>query len=198
MKMLYQFRYEWSLLFLLGILAGLVYLFPVEGNGAFLWGAGLTLCLALILLVLWRLYQIKWKRAIALGIQKVFSAISRRFSLWMEQRSIRNKRNILLGETNIRFHFEESEKTKKKAKKQPRWRQLKTERQKMKYLYRQTVSARIRRGTRIYASHTPEEIQTMDENSAVESEVFSLYTKYRYDERTEPPEGSAEKIKNEK
>ena len=116
----------------------------------------------------------------------------------MAKRSIRKKRNVLLGETKIQFRFEETEKSPEKRKKQPRWRQLKTERQKMKYLYRQTVSGRLRRGAWIRASHTPEEIKTFEGNSENEIEIFSLYNRYRYDERTEPPEGSAEKLKDQR
>lgn len=198
MKTRYKFRYELMLGFLLCFGAGLLFLLFSEAENAFLLGGALTLDLALILFTLWRLYRTKWKRVLAVAVQKLFSAIAKKFFLWMEKTRLGKRKNLLSGETNIHFHFEEGEKKTKKAKKHSRWRQMKTERQKMRYLYRQTVTGHLRRGVRIYASHTPEEIKGLEENTDFDREILSLYTRYRYDERTEPPEGCAERIKEQR
>lgn len=195
MKTRYKFQYELILGFLLCMAAALLYLLVTEAGNVFLLGGALTLNIVLIFFVLWHLYRTKWKRAIAVGVQKLFAAIAKRFSLWVEKHQLRKKRNIISGETNIHFHFSEAEASPRKTKKRPRWRQMKTERQKMRYLYRQTVTDHLRHGIRIYASQTPEEIKTLEENTQADREVLSLYTRYRYDERTEPPEGCAERIK---
>lgn len=195
MKTLYKIRYECVLIVLLCMIPGL-FIF-VSAENAFFRGIGLTIDIVLVFLVLRRLYKIKWRRVLAVGLQKIFSAVTKRFSHWMEQRQNRHKRNIISGETNIRFHFEEAEPSSRQVKKPLRWKQLKTERERIKYLYRKTVNGRIRRGARIYRSHTPEEIKALDGNTEADLKILSLYSQYRYDERTEPTDGIAEQLKEQ-
>ena len=141
-----------------------------------------------IVFVLRRLYQEKWKKSIVQKMQKVFSSVAKFFLRLVESWSISKKKNIITGETKFQFLKKEKDNTPQKSKKAPRWKQLQSERERLRYLYRQIVSDRIKHGARIYASHTPAEIECLTENTDAEAKVFESYISYRYDERKEPSE----------
>jgi len=141
-----------------------------------------------IIFVLRKLYREKWRKLIVQGMQKVFSAVAKGFLRWIESWNLSQKKNIITGETKIQFLKKEKDAVSKKGKKNLRWKHLQSEREKLRYLYRQIVSSRIKHGARIYASHTPKEIEHLTENTDVESKVFDSYILYRYDERKEPLE----------
>lgn len=188
MKTLKSFRYEILLFILFLILLGI-------------WTIDFSMTMELsirllvtvidaigIILTIRKLYREKWRKAVIQTMQKMFSSVAKLFLRLIEAWNISKKKNVIMGETKIQFLKKEKEEASKKIKKELRWKQLRSEREKLRYLYRTMITHRIKHGARIYSSHTPQEIERFEENTEIETKVFESYISYRYDERKDPSE----------
>ncbi|MBE6597747.1 MAG: hypothetical protein E7641_08795 [Ruminococcaceae bacterium] len=198
MRTLYKYRYEISLLILICFFLPIA-LFDPKTSFMSALKLLLYICdIALVYLTLRKLYRLKWRKAIISVAQKIAAAVAK---LFMRIREIlpfpANPKNVISGETKIHFDFDEVNYKREKSKKQLKWKQLRTDRERLRYLYRYVVSERIKHGERIYASHTPSEIELISNNTESEAEVFTLYKNYRYDERKIPNEEQIQTLKNE-
>ena len=137
------------------------------------------------------LWRDKWKSKTVEKMQKLFGKVQNFFEKFVDKLGIkRKKKSVLSGKTRIiydRTSPMEKEQAKQSAK-PPKWKQLQSDRARMRYLYRQMINEKIKRGELIYSTETPAEISQKKENSATEDELFSMYISYRYDERIAPPE----------
>ena len=186
MKKIKYFRYEILLVFLLSVLLVIwVIELPSENELSFRILGTIADAFAMIY-ILRKLYCKKWKKVVVQGMQKIFSSVAKVFLRFSESWNLSKNKNVISGEMKIQFM--NLERNSEKKKKELRWKQLKTDREKLRYLYRQMISYRIKHGARIYSSHTPTEIEGLSENTATESKVFDSYIAYRYDERKEPLE----------
>lgn len=188
MKKLKCFRYEFCLFLLITFLL-VIWTVDISAQRSLSFRLIATLVDGVeIIVTLRKLYLEKWRVLMIRVAQKMFSSVAKLFLHWVEVWNISKKKNVIMGETKIQFLKKEKEAVVKKAQKESRWKHLRNEREKLRYLYRQMISHRIRHGARIYPCHTPLEIERLEENTELEARVFDSYISYRYDERKEPSE----------
>ncbi len=196
MKTIYRYRYEIALFVLLCFFLPIAFFDPDTSFASALKLLLYAADVALIYLTIRKLFRLKWRKAIISCAQKVFTAIAKLFMRFLEKWPFTHgAKNIIMGETKFHFEFEEKITVAGRSAKHPKWKQLKTEREKLRYLYRHIISQRIKHGERIYSSLTPSEIEGMRENTYPESRIFDLYKDYRYDDRKLPEEDQIRDIK---
>ena len=145
-----------------------------------------TADIVVLYFVLRRLWLTKWKKKIITSMQQVFSKIIKK---WME---IRNKwdafrekdKKILSGKTTVSFDFyrDESHKSHKKVIK---WKNLKSDMERLGYLYKHTVEFNVKHGLLAYSSDTPSEIKMKKDYETYENQIFDLYITNRYKDSLE-------------
>ena len=191
MKRVYNFRYELLAFFsLIGFLASIMYWLdnaPKENNIRTFLSAVLVLDGVLLWYSLRKLWRTKWKRKFVASIQVIFNKISKVFSLFLEKWiAFRGgNKNILSGKTVISFDFSHSNVLTSKPKKRLKWKQLQTDRERLRFLYSRMIRNKMDSGVKIKASDTPLEVQSFCEANDLEDELFELYITCRYDERKE-------------
>ena len=199
MKKLYNFRYEILLAFFSALFVNSLIVKPSTDIGTQIKLIGAVILLLLVLFVLRKLYRLKWKLALILGFQKLIVAINKVFKGLLDKWRLSSKNpNVITGDTKIFFNLGEIGREKKKSSQKPKsWRHLTTNRERLRFLYRKAITQRIKRGERIYSSHTPAEIEQITEKSDRDHELIALYGAYRYDERKEPEGELVSQIKND-
>lgn len=151
----------------------------------------------LIISTLLRLWSTKWKHAVAKVARKVFVKAAEAFMRVLEALNLRSKKkNILMGETRVIFNIERTERQKKDPLSKKKWRQLNSPRDRLRYIYKNTVSDQIKHGERIYSHNTPSELREREINGEGERAMFGLYASYRYDDRREPDEKEISELKS--
>ena len=201
MKKLWKLRFELSSLlsftFVLGICIYWISRRPSAPFIRFLLSLSLFASAALFVLSFRRLWQTKWKKAVAKGIRKALSSAAKLLIRILEKWNEKQKgKHILGGKTTVSFDFSLLEKEEKKPRKPRKWKQLQSNKERLRFLYRRMINERIEKGVPIYSSETPCEIQQKTEYEAHEEELFSLYIGMRYDERAEPNEEALLKLKD--
>ena len=148
-----------------------------------------------------RLWKKKWKDAATERLQKVFSRLQRLLDGVSKKLGFgkRIKKSVLSGETKIIFEKKGSYEGVRAnyEQKMPKWRQLRDNRSRMRYLYRNMMTEKIRRGESVYAFDTPLELSERKNNTAEEQRLFDLYIECRYDERKAPEPIEIARIKRE-
>ncbi len=158
----------------------------------------LALCGYFLYRLLRRLWRTKWKRALRRAAEFLLTRASGFLLKFLERWHIKRERGTELGgKTTVSFDFSAFEKTEKKPQKPPKWKQLRTDRERLRYLYRGMLGGKIRRGFLAYSSETPLELQQKGEHEEAEKRLFALYTELRYDERREVPENTVQRLKEE-
>lgn len=162
------------------------------------------ICSVLLARSLWRA---KWKKAATAGLQRIFSGIQRFFERFAEKFGVRRTdKRVLSGKTSVFFDKIDGsdEKTSARPTKAPKWKQLAGERERMRYLYRQMISEKLKKGALIYAVDTPSEIKEKAEKTeqdkgkgGAEGELFDMYIDMRYDERKYPSDEDVKRLKRE-
>lgn len=183
---------EIALLTLSVTLVMLVYLFTVDRpENTFEQGLILTavgLCVAGIVPLLRYLWRKKWKRRVSVRLQKVFFRLQKLADKVMgRSRAKRSKNRILEGETTVRFDRVRSEREKKTPVRYvpPKWKRMTSDRTRIRYIYWEMISMKIKRGECVYANETPAELSERKGHTETEREIFELYNAHRYDERSE-------------
>jgi len=166
------------------------------------------LCLAILLLaeliplyIIWKkIWRQKLRNPFVLGAKRIFVGASRFLMRVFSRFSFMSPRgNLIGGRTNVRYDLSLFNKNAKRREKKrfraPRWKDMKTAREKLGYLYYATVTDKIKKGNKVTSNDTPLEImQRIDVNDA-EREVFTLYIDTRYDERKKLDDGEILTIK---
>ena len=148
-----------------------------------------------IFLMVRELWRKKWSKMLSDSFGKIFDRLRKLMAKLADKITIASKDDsVLRGKTTFSFDKIESISREKTVKtKPPKWRQLKEDREKMRYLYRGMITARLRRGELIYSDETPSEIEGRGKLTADERELFDMYVEARYDERKAV---DGEKVKN--
>ena len=197
MKNVYKYRYEiFASLLTLGLLTIILYLNVVKPENEPLRTALLISLVAdavLLCLTLRKLWKTKWKKQVASSVKKVFAKIAKAIMIFLEKWNtlIGDDKNVLSGKTTVSFDFSLQESRKQRIPKPLKWKQLKTDRERLRYLYRQMIIHKIDSGVSIRSSSTPLEIKEKCESDEFETELFEMYIDCRYDERKDI---SAQKI----
>lgn len=143
--------------------------------------------IVLILSNLGKLWRHKWRKFIAKRMHGVIVRVAEFFlRLSGKLNPSSRRKNIIYGKTDVEFNPDRAEKQREQKARGKKWRQLETPRERLRYIYRQTVSKQIKRGERIYPQHTPSDLRDREANQEGERKMFDLYATYRYDERREP------------
>ena len=153
-----------------------------------------------IVLLIKSLWRDKWKKKATEGMQKFFSRFQKFFEKFADKLGFkRTKKRVLSGKTTVIFNKSDTgdRDSSKQAAKPPKWKQLQTDRARMRYLYRQMISGKIKRGERIHAFETPSEISSETQKSPAEEELFNMYIGNRYDERKHPSDEEIQRLKKE-
>lgn len=164
---------------------------PKTNNQKFLLSAGAVASFLVLLVLLRQLWRKKWKYAFAQATQQLWAKAGKLFAQAFERFAKKwnlggaGRQTTLYGKTTVRFDFGTAEKETKRAAKQPKWKNLQTDRERLGFLYRRMITEKIKTGTRVYASDTPSEARERSVNSATEDALFDCYTHVRYDERVE-------------
>lgn len=146
--------------------------------------------------VLRKLWLTKWKKKIITSMQQVFSKIIKK---WME---IRNKwdafrekdKKILSGKTTVSFDFYKDE-AHKSHKKVIKWKNLKSDIERLGYLYKHTVEFNVKHGLLASSSDTPIEIKMKKDYETYENQIFDLYITNRYKDSLEIDSNEIIKLK---
>ena len=144
---------------------------------------------AVLTVVSWKkLWREQLRGPIFNGIRGIFVKIARftmRFMGYFERFGGRG--NVINGKTSVSYDLFAISKSKRgnkvKRARTPRWKDMKTPRERLGYLYYYTVSAHLKRGERVTAQETPNEIASRLAETESEREMFALYKETRYDDR---------------
>lgn len=202
MKKLWKLRFELSCLLSFILVSGIcIYWISNRPSAPFI---RFLLSLALLASAAWfvlsfrRLWKTKWKKAFKEGIKKALVGVAKLFVHLLEKWNEKQQgKHILGGKTTLSFDFSVLEKEEKQPRKPPKWKQLQTNKERLRFLYRRMINERVEKGLPIYSFETPCEIQQKAEYEAHEEELFALYIDMRYDERSEPNEDDLLKLKDE-
>ena len=201
-KTLRKYAAEIGAALLLGVMSATISYWlqsrPKDSFVRFVLSLILAVCGFWLYRLLRRLWRTKWKRALKKTAQLLLTRTSGFLLKILDRWHLkRNRSNELGGKTTVRFDFSVFEKPEVKPQKPPKWKQLRTDRERLRYLYRQMVGRKIRHGFLAYSSETPCELKEKAEHEAAEERLFTLYTDLRYDERRTVCEDSVLKMKEE-
>lgn len=191
LKKLREMRYEIFAVCLLLVLGALIAFLVKLRQDRTLSGVLCALVLidgALLLFVLRKLWRTKWRKRVSeifentLGraIISLLRFLERVLDRWNS--GYRKRENILGGKTEITFEFG-MEKKDKFVNKARRWKQMKSDRERLGYLYRKMIDRKLERGVNITRCETPTEIKAKHSENETENELFDMYIEYRYDNR---------------
>ncbi len=141
---------------------------------------------AVSVLLIRSLWRDKWQKKATEAMQRLFVRLQNFFDKFATTLGIsRKSKTVLGGKTTIIFDkAREAENFgSARQKKPPKWKHLESDRLRMRYLYRQMVVGKIKKGAYICASDTPICIKTHESKSESENRLFDLYIACRYDER---------------
>ncbi len=108
----------------------------------------------------------------------------------------KNKKNIIVGNTKIVFDEALLYKEERGRKKTPKYKQLKSDRERLRFLYRAMIIDKIRSGERIYSHDTPSELKARKENTENVDKLFAMYIGARYNEDAILNENEIQRLKN--
>ena len=149
----------------------------------------IVLDIFLVFILLRRLWKQKWKKLFIKATRIVFTKVAKFlmkvfekfFDFW--QVKFKNDSNVLSGKTYISFELTDPEKFKRSSKKKYKWKQMKSDRERLGHLYRHMINGQIKSGKSAYSFDTPTEIKSRNSSEELENELFDLYISTRYDER---------------
>ena len=140
----------------------------------------------------------KWRARTAGQVRMLSRRLMRRIServmsiLERWQRKLgRGAGDLLGGRTRMEFDLY-GERVKRGRHRRAAWRQLESERERIRWLYAGMVETRLKRGALIRPSETPAQIARRQDSTPEQCELIALYEACRYDPRSEPPEGKAQ------
>ena len=146
------------------------------------------------------LWRDKWRKVATRSLQRVFARLQRFFERFADRIGIKRvNKSVLGGKTTVILHRTEEREAVSagRSAKPPKWKHLANERERMRYIYRQMISGKLKRGARIFACDTPCEIMEKQENTSSEEALLEIYVEHRYDERSQPDGEEIERLKKE-
>ncbi len=193
MKYIYKRRYEISAFLLVVVLFTVIlYLSVVEPDKeplrTFLY-ISLIPNIILLFLTLREIWRRRLKNKAKSALKKIISKIAKALTAFLEKWNVLRgeNKNILTGKTTVTFDLSLSEKQSTKKTKPLKWKQLKTDRERLRYLYRRMITNKIKLGVNIKACDTPLELKYLCTSDEFEAELFETYIDCRYDERKDIP-----------
>lgn len=186
MKQIRKYVYE-ILLILLGIAFGtmLLYLLLVMPEDLTTRGTvmfGMFFDGIAVYFVLRKLWRTKWRYRVMPSIQKILEKAARIFKIVRKKLGIpeRGQQTVLRGKSKIFFDVKQTTVQTKRIKKQSAWKNLRTDKERLGYLYKRVIDTNINQGLPIYSFETPTEIRGKKEYQNVENQIFDLYVENRY------------------
>ena len=184
---------------------GLMYLWTVaRPDNMYLRAFMLIAIVIAVILAVWllrSLWRAKWRASTAKAMQKIFGRIQRFFERFADRIGFGRKgKSVLSGKTTVIFDRKYDEAISKDTsyvRKPPKWKQLETDRDRMRYLYRKMIVGKIKKGAKIYSADTPSEAELKAEKTPAEKELFDMYISCRYDERKSPQASQVQELKRE-
>ena len=132
-----------------------------------------------------KLWRTKWKKIFLSSVQKIIAKIANRLAAFLEKRIRGKKVTVLSGKTTVSFDFPLQELSKKKSPKPTKWKHLKSDRERLGYLYKHVVEFNINHGLLVFSSDTPIEVKMKKEYETFENQIFDLYIENRYKDTLE-------------
>lgn len=132
-----------------------------------------------------KLWRTKWKKAFLSSVQKIIAKIANRLAAFLEKRIRGKKVTVLSGKTTVSFDFPLQELSKKKSPKPTKWKHLKSDRERLGYLYKHVVEFNINHDLLVFSSDTPIEVKMKKEYETFENQIFDLYIENRYKDTLE-------------
>lgn len=156
--------------------------------------------IALVIFV-WRLSK-KWRQQAAERVRALSRRLLRQLServmrileRWQRMRG-RGADDLLGGRTRVEYDLFDSRGRRKKQKR-AHWKQLESERERIRWLYAGMIEGRLKRGAHIRSAETPWQIARHEDSTPEQQELIDLYTDCRYDPRRQPTEGKAQRWKD--
>ena len=199
MKLFKKYRYEFfAVLLTVALLTGAFYFASVDFAGTAArsaWFAFLIADVIALYFTLRKLWRTKWKRLLLQSAQKIVSKIAKVLMSFIEKRLGGKKATVLSGKATISFDLPLQNQEKQKAPKVLKWKKLKSDREKLGYLYKHMIEHRIKHGSQIFSSETPTEIMHQGENEVFEEHIFSLYVDNRYQQVVKTDSETLEQLK---
>lgn len=127
-----------------------------------------------------KLWRTKWKKIFLSSVQKIIAKIANRLAAFLEKRIRGKKVTVLSAKTTVSFDFPLQELSKKKSHKAIKWKHLKSDRERLGYLYKHMIESNINQGLLVFSSDTPIEVKMKKEYESVENQIFDLYIANRY------------------
>jgi len=149
-----------------------------------------------------RLLQKKYKEAFKKfddSVEKLKDLLKRLAKKLASKLGLRRNRVFIKGKDKVEFVFGElkrknaKEKEKKKRQKLPKWADLTTNRERVRYIYAAFLSRRKRYGYSIDSAMTPTDISKVYAENDLQRRLFECYNEVRYDDDIVPVSGSVVK-----
>ena len=145
----------------------------------------------------------KWRQRTSERIRLLSHRLLRRFSERMMQmverwhrRRHRGGNDLLGGRTRMEFDLY-GDRIKRSKRRRAAWKQLESERERLRWLYARMVEDRLKHGALILPSETPAQIYRRADSTPEQQILITQYEATRYDERQDPPEGAAQRWHDE-
>ena len=132
-----------------------------------------------------KLWRTKWKKVFLSSVQKIIAKIAKRLTAFLEKRIKSKKATVLSAKATVSFDFSLQELSKKKSPKPTKWKHLKSDRERLGYLYKHVVEFNINHGLWVFSSDTPIEVKMKKEYETFENQIFDLYIENRYKDTLE-------------
>lgn len=171
-------------------------------NDRFLKGmafAGMIVSGIMMLRALKRMLQKKYKKFLRKfdeNIEKFKKFLARITKKALKSLGFRNKGTFLKGKDKIEFIYNDLKKDKaqvkekKKKQKLPKWDDLKTNRERVRYIYTVFLMRRRKSGSKIEAAKTPYDLSETYAENDEQKKLFEYYCEIRYDENSKPVPGN--------
>ena len=142
-----------------------------------------------------KLWRTKWKKVFLSSVQKIIAKIAKRLTAFLEKKIRSKKTAVLSAKTTVSFDFPLQELSKKKSPKATKWKYLKSDRERLGYLYKHMVEFNINHGLLVFSSGTPIEVKMKKEYESVENQIFDLYITNRYKDTLETDTDTLNELK---
>ncbi|MBQ2732696.1 MAG: hypothetical protein IJF74_00925 [Clostridia bacterium] len=124
------------------------------------------------------LWRNKWRDKVGAVARRLYAKYGARLFAALEKWGF-GSGSELGGRSSIVFNFGK-EKAASKKKRPPKWKNLRSDKQRLGFLYREVITKRINKGERILASETPAVIKDRLQAEGAEEEILEMYCGMRY------------------
>ncbi len=152
----------------------------------------------LLFLALREIWRRKLKKKAMSALHRIASKIAKALTAFLEKWNVLRgeNKNILTGKTTVFFDLSLHASQNQKRSKPLKWKQLKTDRERLRYLYRRMITNKIKSGVDIKPCDTPLELKELCSSDDFEVKLFETYIDFRYDERKVIPSQTIYSLKD--